>query len=345
MTAVGLACGPVTWEAPLLRALQEQTNLHLHRRYVDMAEVRADIRTGSRPDVLVAGPSVRGFAPGLVEEIRAAGVAVVVLVDDVRPPWLADAHLDVREAGAWAPAALLADLDVLDVPPVAAVRERDVTVFVGVAGGVGTSSLCWLAARQRHPGLVVDGAAQPVLAFAAGLDVETVDAGVAGVGRVIGTADGEREMRLLAPAFPVAEGFSAAAVADTVEEAVTAGQSLLLDAGTRLDLLPLLGPVRRTVLVSTAAPQHMARLPGLLAVLDDAAPALVVVNRLRATVAGSARARSAVRSLVQESCGVDPVLVGEDQPGFDRAWLRGDWGHLAGVGAALADSVSPQRAG
>lgn len=333
MTAsLALACGEVPWERDILEAIGERPGLAVAKRYVDIGALAADAKSGTLAPVLLMSPAVRGFDAKPVLALAASGVHLVVVLDTVRPPWLDDSGLDCRERSELQLPSLLDELEgFATLGPTA--RPDDgvtgrITVFAGVSGGVGVSSLAWIASLRRPSALLIEAHSDaPLLGFLCGADASTatlLDALAAqsplvehGIDRRVLTLPlagapqlGEREAVLLAD-------MATAQFSDTIVDAGPISSSTFADG--------LLDRAQRLVLVATAAPSGVLRLPGALErVRRGGLDITLVVNRFRESAAGSTHARAAIRGLVERSCGLTPVFIDED-PAFDAGWLDGDW--------------------
>jgi hypothetical protein len=338
--SLALACGEVSWERQLLEAIERSPDPIEVRRYVDVNAVAASVEARELGAILIVSPALRGFAQDAIERIGRV-TPLVVLIDSIRPPWLATAGLDCREVSSLNFASLVEELQSESTSIPREIPDAlcgGLTIFAGTSGGVGVTSLAWLRAVQEPDALVVDANTRaPLMAFLAGAEAQSASlldaiAALANepraplrehqvLGRVLtlplaGSLDlAEREAQLLADA-------ASAQFAQTI-----------IDIGPLQDdgfARALLGRAHRLVLVATAAPSGVLRLPEALAsIRREEMTVDVVINRLRDSAAGSAHARSAIRGLVERACGLSPQFVEEDPVGFDSAWLSGDWKRLA----------------
>lgn len=339
-TALALACGEVPWERDILEAIGQRPGFVVAKRYVDVGTLLADAKSGALAPVLLMSPAVRGFDAKPVLAVAATGVHIVVVLDSVRPPWLTTSGLDCRERTELHLPSLFEEFETYVMPDAGLAVDADpggrVTVFAGVSGGVGVSSLAWIQSLRQPEALLVDAhTTQPLLGFLCGADADDatlLDAlatrstqPACGSGRHVLTLPlggapelGEREASILVEAATAQYG-------ETIVDAGPIGVSAFADA--------LLERAHRLVLVATAAPSGVLRLPGALErVRRDGLEVTLVVNRFRESAAGSRHARVAIRGLVERSCGLSPVFVDED-PEFDAGWLDGEWCKpLASVG-------------
>lgn len=350
MAGLALACGEVPWEREILEAISQRQDLTVAKRYVDVGALTADAKVGTLGSVLLMSPAVRGFDAKPVLALAASGVHIVVVLDTVRPPWLSASGLDCRERSQLHLPTLLDDLERRANATASVTAETEssgrLTVFAGVSGGVGVTSLAWLESLRQPASLLVDAhTALPLLGFLCGAAATTstlLDAvnalergsqeslahfGIGGrmLTLPLGGAPelGEREAGLLVAA-------ATSEFANTMIDAGPLRMSTFADA--------LVDRAQRLVLVATAAPSGVLRLPGALdGVRRDGLEVTLVVNRFRESAAGSKHARTAIRGLVERSCGLSPVFVDDDPQGFDTAWLDGDWrGPLNAVARLVA---------
>ena len=343
MTAgLALACGEVPWEREVLEAIAQSAEPAAARRYVDMGALAQDAGSGALGAVVLMSPAVRGFDAKPVHAVVASGAHVVVLLDTIRPPWLADSGLDCRELVSVHFPSLVDELvryaDAGDQATDAAGAQGVITVFAGVGGGVGTTTLAWIHAQRHAESLVIDAhETHPSLGFLCGADASSStllqassallsdqDAQLrahAIEGRFLtlplgGSGElGERDASMLADACTEQ-------ASHTIVDAGALGDSTLGEA--------LLGRARRLVLVTTGTPMGMVRLPGAVErSRREGLDITVVVNRFRESLASSGRAKSAVRGLAERSCGLVPVFIDDEPALFDHAWLSGDWRQVA----------------
>lgn len=333
---LALACGEVPWERNILEAIAQHPALAVAKRYVDVGTLISDAKSGALAPVLLMTPAVRGFDIKPVLAIAATGVHLVIVLDTVRPTWLEGSGLDCRERSDLHLPSLLEEFERCATRDDRTVDEPAgrLTVFAGVSGGVGVTSLAWIQSLRQPSALLVDGhIALPLLGFLSGADAaaatlpealraletqpELTLAGQGVGGRVLtlplgGMSElGEREAGMLVDA-------AAVEFSDTLIDAGPVHSSHFADA--------LLDRAQGLVLVATAAPSGVLRLPGALeSVRRDDLEITLVINRFRESAAGSRHARTAIRGLVERSCGITPVFVDDDAAGFDAAWLDGDW--------------------
>ena len=334
-----LACGEVSWERQLLEAIERWPDPIEVRRYVDVNAVAASVAARELGTILILSPALRGFEQDAIERIGRV-TRLVVLIDSIRPPWLAASGLDCRDLSSLNFTLLVEELQSESTPTTRDTPDAlcgGLTIFAGTSGGVGVTSLAWLRAVQEPDALVVDANVRaPLMAFLAGAEAQSATlldaiAALANepraslrehqvLGRVLtlplaGSHDlGEREAQVLADA-------ASAQFARTI-----------VDIGALQDdgfARALLGRAHRLVLIATAAPSGVLRLPEALASIRREEMTIdVVINRLRDSAVGSAHSRAAIRGLVERACGLSPQFVEEDPLGFDSAWLSGDWKQL-----------------
>lgn len=339
-TQLALACGEVPWERSAIEAVEQQESLQLHRRYVDTASLVADARSGTLAPIVVMSPALRGFEERAIRALAASDVRLVIVLDSIRPPWLDGSGLDCRELAAIRWSSLLASL-AADVPASTTPLPGDsgrITVFLGAGGGVGTTSLAWIAARASADRILLDAAERPSLAFLAGADASS-NTLVTLVRRL--REDGAVDPRSVAidgrvlTLEPDAHLELSERDVDPLLDAVHAhGLHLVVDAGSLRGTgfaAALVARASTTVLVAAASPPGILALAHALPLPDDRT-AVVLLNRFRDSLGRGARGRTAASGLVERVCGVRPYLVEDAVDAFDRAWLHGDW-------TSLADSV------
>jgi MinD-like ATPase involved in chromosome partitioning or flagellar assembly len=214
--------------------------------------------------------------------------------------------------------------------------EGRVTLFAGVSGGVGATTLAWMESLRSPTALLIEAHVMaPLLGFLCELDADSaslLDALQALThdpeGRLVTHAAGGRVLTLPLAGAPELGEREAALL---IEAASRQFAHTLIDAGplgNSAFAASLLDRAHRLVLVSTAAPSGVLRLPGALdSARRDGLDITIVVNRFRNSAAGSKHARSAIRGLVERSCGLSPLFV-DDNPAFDGAWLDGAWQEL-----------------
>ncbi len=335
-----LACGEVSWERQLLEAIERASEPIEVRRYVDVNAVAASAEARELGAVVILSPALRGFAQDPIERIGRA-TRVVVLIDSIRPPWLADTSLDCRVL-----ASLNFTLLVEELQSESSSTSRDapdalrggLTVFAGTSGGVGVTSLAWLRAVQHPDALVVDANIRaPLMAFLAGAEAQsaTLLEAVAALAKDPSAPLREHQLLGRVLTLPLAGGLDLGErEAQVLADAASAQfAQTIVDVGPLRDdsfARALVSRAHRLVLVATAAPSGVLRLPEALAsVRREDMTIDIVINRLRDSAAGSAHARVAIRGLVERACGLSPHFVEEDAVGFDGAWLSGDWKQLA----------------
>lgn len=331
--AVALACGEVPWERSIIEAIEGSPFLQVQRRYVDASTLLADARAGLLTPAVLMSPALRGFDDKPLRALAAAGIRPVVVLDTIRPDWLPGSGLECVELANVNWPELLESL-VVDTPSVApdtTGQGADVTVFVGAGGGVGVSSLAWITASRSEHLLLVEAAAAPALAFLAGEDAASntlrtltdrlrIDASADP--RVDAVRGNVHTLR-----HGAAEELSAHDAQLLLESAHRHGVRLIVDAGA----LPcasfpaaLLAQASRVVLVASACPTGILALAQTLPTVVDR-PHVVVLNRLRDSLAPGTRGRVAIGNLVERTCGARPIIVDDAVAAFDRGWLHGDW--------------------
>lgn len=334
MTAgLALACGEVPWERDVIEAAGESDGLHLQRRYVDAASLVADAKAGVLAPMLIMSPALRGFDERALQSLAGAGARPIIVLDGIRPTWLDVSDPRCRELAEVRWPQLLEAL-LIDAAPAQQVptsRPVPITVFIGVGGGAGTTSLAWIAALAAPDALLLDAAERPALGFLAGVDAASntlaglIDRLRAGERLDPRSVAIDRRVHTLRPG--VDEEFTDGDVELLLDAAQPHGVQLVVDAGTwpcRPFAAGLLSRATRVVVVASACP------PGILA-LSRVAPqfsgqtASVVLNRFRDTLARGPRGRMAIADLVERMCGARPHIVEDATAAFDGAWLRGDW--------------------
>lgn len=334
--SLAIACGEVGWERDLLAQAQEREDVAVAKRYVDMVGIERDERAGALPHVVVMSPALRGFLEKPVRSL-AMHAYVVVLVDSIRPPWLAASGLDCRDIVGLDVDALLAELATIVEPRAQIPREVPamgaVTAFVGVGGGVGTTTLALLHARSHPDAVLIDGdATQPALGFMLGRS--STDCGL---GEAMGREHTAGDLRALAGEDRVltlsrATGatIGGAEMQRMLDVAAEQFPEVVVDAGSQSPLRDaILERCDRLVVVAAATPLGIVRL------CSDGARnqhplggVAVIVNRFRDSALGSGTAAGALRALVEAEVGLRPTLVADDTAAFDQAWLDGDWRRL-----------------
>lgn len=342
---IDVAVGEVHWERGLLAEIAINPDVDLGRRIVDLT---AKAEPG---ELLIACPSVRGFDETVVRRWADAG-RVLVLLDSVRPPWLDDSGLDVRDVQQVAFRDLIAECALLSpTPRLHLVQNPDrgvITAFVGVSGGVGVSTLAWLYANSRRDALLIDcNSAHPSLALLAGRDSDdaTLLSSVRELRRT-GTVDVRGHATTQARSahvltLPLVGEPTTQELSDVTSLLVPAAEQfsdVVLDGGAigshASDLL--LEHVDRLVLIAAATPLGMVRLCSTAGKWTRFGNRQhVVVNRVRETVAGSMHVADAIRRLVETELGITPFLVADQVGACDLGWLAGDWREMEQAGAAL----------
>lgn len=339
-TSIAIACGEVAWERDILAELGRHDDLEVTRRYVDVAGIERDLPAGRLPPVIIMSPALRGFVEKSVHSVSTA-THVVVLVDSIRPPWLATSALDCREVLGLDVRAFVDGLAALAQVPGPGPTQPDagggaITLFTGVSGGVGTTSLAHLHARSVAGALLVEAdTTHPSLAFllgrtgsasgladaiAAGVDAEEF-ARLAGAERALAMSPGE------------ATDLVPADLLRLVDHVSRSGAEVVVDAGSDPLLIDALADrCDRLVLVTAATPIGVVRACSLgPRLVRPAGGVAIIANRARDSAIGGTRWMNAVRDIVERETGIDPVFVADDVPGFDRAWLTGDWRPLDGA--------------
>ncbi len=286
-----LALGEVPWERDVLDAAERDCNVILARRYVDAEEVLRD--RAAPPEVLIASPALRGFSLKSLSAIGALGVRIIIIVDTIRPTWLADAGFTLVERAALDVEALFAGLTTQGPTQ----RRRGVrTVFVGTGGGVGTTTLA--CAYAGH---------------------------VPGARFVEADASRSSAALLLGPDHPGVHPLSAQGTRDLVPTALQdEAHPVVLDGGVLQDACTWIDDMR-LVLVTPATPLGIVRVCSAAETHSaHAAGLIIVLNRVRSSAVGSNRGGAAMRALVERATGIDPILIPDRTDLCDAAWLRGD---------------------
>lgn len=345
---LALGCGEVPWEREIVQLASQHDELTIARRYVDVPSMVQDLRSGVLGSVLLLSPAVRGFDAKPVMALAEAGAQMVVLLDTVRPPWLLASDLDVREVAEVHFPTLVDELARRSRADAPMLDDRlgtgVITAFAGVSGGVGVTSLAWLHAQRHSGSLLIDGhTALPLLGFLCGEDATS--ATLLDATHALETDPGVRLSDHAARGgvltLPLAGEFGLGEREAELVLAAAAAQyaHTVIDLGP-LDTSPFAAAViarsHQLVLVSTAAPSGVLRLPAALAQVRRAGLDItVVINRLRESAAGSRQARAAIRGLVERSCDTTPTFVDDDSALFDAAWLDGNWQRAMAVVPAL----------
>ncbi len=337
---IAVACGEVVWERELLALAGRGGVLEVAKRYVDVAGIERDLQAGALPRAIVMSPALRGFVEKPVTALATA-THLVVLMDSIRPPWLAGSGLDCRDVDGLDLDGLLDELATWADGPVAVPPRDDpelgvVTAFMGISGGVGTSSLAHLYAQATPHALLLDAdARRPSLGFLLGRaaavpglfeaihgDVAAADlTRLAGAERVLSLAPGE------------ADGIATADLLRLLDEAVRCFPEVIVDTGSDSPWLEaLLARCDRVVVVAAATPLGVVRLCSDVNRLPRPLGGMAVVaNRARDSAIGSSRWMSVVRNLIEAEIGVDPQFVSDRVEAFDQAWLDGNWQVLEGA--------------
>ena len=371
MTRIVIACGNVAWERDLVAACEAAGDDVEVRRSVDLT-VLVGLVAKDGADLIVLSPAVRGFDEKQVRAVLRAVPNTVVLVDSIRPPWLfEDVGLEpVELAGVEFPRLVRELLAQATVAPVIELTRRGapVTVFAGVSGGVGVTTLAGVYTVAR-PGAVI------------------LDANLAhpGVGVLVGEParsatliEASRELALTGSldlaqhvvaftshtsaltASRQREELAALRTADVLDLIVAVGEQareVVVDLGALTPRVPaferwdfgeyataIIGASDRLAIIADATPQGMVRLCDSAPWLHSLdVPVVFVVNRVRASAAGTRHIRGAITELVEREFGQAPVLIDDRSQACDRGWLVGDW---TGIGDVLTDVTfnSPRAA-
>lgn len=330
---IDVAVGEVPWERGLLTAIATNRDVQMGRRLVDL---------GASPDsadVLITCPSVRGFDDASVRR-WSERTRVVVLLDSIRPPWLQESELDVREVGDVRFDELVAECAQLQpTPRLQLVQTPDrgtITAFAGVSGGVGVTTLAWMYARQHPDALIVDcNLDRPAIGLLVGNGsrTSTLRAAVRELQRG-GTVDLRRHAVIQARSAAVLglaldgdDDVSAVDIAQLLVVAAEQFPEVVLDLGGDHCRDELLDHVDRLVVVASATPLGLVRLCAHN-VLRGQHPTAIVVNRIRESAAGSRHVATAMRNLVESELGQSPTLVADLVLDCDRGWLAGHWGAM-----------------
>lgn len=330
---IDVAAGEVPWERGLLTAIATNRDVQMGRRLVDLG---ADADSA---DVLITCPSVRGFDEGAVRR-WAARTRVVVLLDSVRPPWLDESDLDMREVHDVLFDELIAECAQLQPTPrlqlVQTPNRGTITAFAGISGGVGVTTLAWMYARQHPDALIIDcNLDRPAIGLLVGNSsrTSTLRAAVRELRRS-GTVDlrsfAVAQTRTAAVLGLALEGDDEIAAADIAQLLVIAAEQfpeVVLDIGGDQQWDEILDHVDRIVVVASATPLGLVRLC-THAFLRGQQPTAIVVNRIRESAAGSRHVATAIRNLVESELGRSPTLVADLVLDCDRGWLAGQWGAM-----------------
>lgn len=319
-----VACGEVPWERTLLAAAPA-AEVQIVRRCVDLASLTRMVSSGVPADIVITSPALRGFDERGMHAVAAQGLRVIVLVDDIRPPWLAGSGFPCLEVDG------LAWQDILDcIEPTSVHRLADHTprtLFMGVTGGVGTSSLAAAHAARTPGSLLIDAAiAGTSLAFLHGLAAtsSTLMASLAGTG---GIAPGLCTVAMRdagAVDLPALESAMARARADVCEIVIDGGS---LGAPFADGLMDMASSI---VIVASGTPLGLARLCAAGELLRSR-EVTIVVNGARGSALGTGRPDRVARRIVEEHLDRTAVIVPFAMEAFDAAWLRGDVARLLDV--------------
>lgn len=342
---VDVAVGEVSWERELLSAIARNPDVELGRRHVDLATL-PDARTP-----LIVCPSVRGFTEAVVPTL-ATRRPLLVLVDSIRPPWLADSAIpctEVRDIDFDAFVAKCAER--APSPRLQLVQNEErgrITAFVGVSGGVGVTTLAWLYAQQRQKVLLIDcNLREPALSVLLGNGTRS-----ASLSRALQELRGSVAIDLrtqvvrmdeqlsVLPSFVTREGpgITAGELSELLVVAAEQFAEVVLDLGTLGDpaFEVMHVHVDRLHVVADATPLGLVRLCSRTSDwAQSAARTTIVVNRVRSSAAGSRHAATAIRNLVLAELGSDPLIVADRPNDCDRGWLSGDWSGMRGVLGAI----------
>lgn len=351
MVTAHIACGNVAWERELLDACARAGVDHV-RRHVDAAGLLAAVaEPATVARLVITSPALRGFAERALQGVAALAPTVIV-VDGIEPEWLAASELDIRgradfDAETWIAAAMNASVAPLPAPATAAAPAADVTVYVGVSGGVGVTTLALEHAAAIDDCVVVEGNLRfPALAVAAGLPGDTRGWPEA--------LEQQRPLSALHACGSVRVMPAHTADVDPGPQTfahllgLVPAARIVVDAGCLAHdgAVAAIGLADRVVVVADASPLGMVRL--CLAAPEIRAlqrPFTIVVNRVRASATGSARPGAAMSDIVRETFGVEPVLQ-EQTAAFDTAWLRARWparAHPATGGAVVTRAALRAR--
>ena len=362
MTAVVIACGNVGWERELVRACEEAGPEVAVRRSVDLATLAREVAVDP-PDAVFVSPALRGFDEKRLQALVRAVPNTVILLDTIRPPWLpaggeyrlvefSETELPrlVREQLANAALAPVVELPRPSAPT---------TVFAGVSGGVGVTTLAGVYTAARPGSALIDAnLAHPGVGVLVGEQARSATLIDASRQLVL---TGELDLAQHAVPFTshtVAlttsrerEELASLRTADVLELLTAVGRQsreVVVDLGALTPRVPaferwdfgdyletLLASADRLAVVADATPQGMVRLCGLAPwLLGSEVPFVIVVNRVRASAAGTRHIRGAINDVVDREFGQRAVLI-EDRPAAcDRGWLVGDW---TGIGDILQD--------
>lgn len=327
---IDIAVGEVPWERELLSALAAHPDLDIGRRLVDLAA----LEDGTTP--LITCPSVRGFTEDRVRRMMTHR-SVIIIADSIRPPWLLEQKIAFHDARTVDFADVVAACANIDPSPrlqlVKQPNRGRITVFIGVSGGVGVSTLVWMYGLRFPNALLIDAnPCNPSLALLANGERDsylaamrehqrsgTIDIAASqrrsGSGPAILTLPLDCDVR---PEFLAAERWRfLVAAAEQYED-------IVLDAGALGDDDELLAYADRVVLVATATPLGLVRLCARAGGVQQQ-ELIVIVNRVRETAAGSRHAAAAITDVVRTELGRTPMLIHDEVAACDRGWLTGEW--------------------
>lgn len=335
---IDVAVGEVPWERELLAALGGNREVMVGRRYVDLAAIDGG------DELLITCPSVRGFTEATVRALQ-ANRRVLVIVDSIRPPWIDGADLDIRDIADVAFEALVADCALCEPTPrlqlVRNVSRGRITGFVGVSGGVGVTTLAWMYAKHRPMSLLIDcNVDRPAVAMLVGngARMSTLRSAIRALDRTGSVQIAEHATHrtgsaaVLGLSMHADDEVTADELARLLVAAAAQFPEVVLDGGALGTALldAVLDSIDHVVLVTVATPLGMVRLCAQSQLWTQRATT-VVVNRVRASAAGSRHAATAMRNLVESELGTVPLLVPDHVLDCDRGWLQGDWGAMTGA--------------
>lgn len=334
---IDVAVGEVPWERGLLAAIAGNRDVEMGRRLVDITAAK-DVG-----ELLIASPSVRGFSETAMQRWNAAA-RVIVIRDSIRPPWLDDSNLDVREIDDVLFDDLVSECARHDPTPRLRLVEKSdraaITAFCGVSGGVGVSTLAWLYAQQQSGRLLIDcNLAQPALGLLVGSDShsstlssairELQHTGSVQLRDHVIARNRSAAVLTLPLHQPDSDDVLPSELGRLLVHASEQFPEVVLDLGSLADARTedVLDHIDRLVVVTTATPLGLVRLctnAGAWSGLSSA----IVVNRLRESATGSRHVATAIRSLVSGELGRTPTLVPDLVADCDRGWLVGEWGAM-----------------
>ena len=319
-----LACGEVPWERALLTAAAD-ARVRVVRRLVDLGGLVQAAEADTTGATVIVSPALRDFAERGLHAVAATGRRVLVLVDDIEPPWLTGAGFATIRVDGLAWPTLFDDLPAATAPAV------DLRVLAGVSGGVGVTTLAAVEAARAEGSLLIDAAlARPSIAFLLGMPAAS-----SGLIDALERDEpvGPGVLTLAPAAAPRVTWDALEALLLRLAPSVT---RVIVDAGTVDAPLagPLLAAAAHPCLVSSGTPLGLLRLCTLAERADDA-PVTLVVNGLRAPALGTGRADTVARRIVEEATGRTPLLLPDVSAACDAAWLRGSVRALVDVLPAL----------